>query len=147
MILLHPMVNCNSSHAKFEELISQKIRGSSSQDYLFELTASEWSCLKSKFSTSNRDGKVKLPNAFTEKALYMIATTFKSPQSVQTTLSIIETIAKMRGLSPNLKELSNTLPFRDLTCQNYLHIHFQNKLRMAPVEIHLVDPKLLLCKT
>ena len=26
MILLHSMVNCNSSHAKFEELISRKIR-------------------------------------------------------------------------------------------------------------------------
>ena len=43
--------------------------------YLFELTREEWTPLKSKFSTSNRGGKVKLPTAFTEKGLYMLATT------------------------------------------------------------------------
>ncbi|GAB1429050.1 hypothetical protein MASR2M17_24870 [Aminivibrio sp.] len=49
--------------------------------------------LKSEFNFK-QDGKVKLPNAFTEKALYMIATILKSPQAVQITLSIIETIAR-----------------------------------------------------
>ena len=76
------------------------------EGYIFELTASEWSDLKSKFSTSNRGGKVKLPNAFTEKGLYMMATILKSSQAVQTTLAIIETFAKIRELSRNIKELS-----------------------------------------
>ena len=77
------------------------------ESYLFELTVSEWSGLKSKFSTSNRGGKVKLPNAFTEKGLYMMATILKSTQAVQTTLAIIETFAKIRELSRNIKDLSN----------------------------------------
>jgi hypothetical protein len=63
--------------------------------------------LKSKFSTSNRGGKVKLPSAFTEKGLYMLATILKSPQAVQTTFAIIETFAKIRELSRNIKTLSN----------------------------------------
>ena len=43
-------------------------------DYLLQLTKAEWEALKSKFSTSKRGGKVKLPTAFPEKGLYMLAT-------------------------------------------------------------------------
>ncbi len=46
--------------------------------YLFELNKKEWNSLKSKFSTSIKGGKVKLPTAFTEKGLYMLATILKS---------------------------------------------------------------------
>jgi hypothetical protein len=74
--------------------------------YLIELTKDEWMALKSKYSTSNRGGKVKQPTAFTEKGLYMLATILKSPQAVQTTLAIIETFAKIRELTRNIKDLS-----------------------------------------
>ena len=40
------------------------------EGYVFELNDSEWESLKSKFSTSNRGGKVKLPKAFTEKGFF-----------------------------------------------------------------------------
>ena len=40
--------------------------------YTFELDKNEWDALKSKFSTSNKGGKVKLPSVFTEKGLYML---------------------------------------------------------------------------
>ena len=42
--------------------------------YIMELDKNEWDSLKSKFSTSIKGGKVKLPSAFTEKGLYMLAT-------------------------------------------------------------------------
>ena len=74
--------------------------------YILELDKSEWDSLKSKFSTSTKGGKVKLPSAFTEKGLYMLATILKSPQAIQATLSIIETFSKIRELSRSIKELS-----------------------------------------
>jgi hypothetical protein len=74
--------------------------------YLLELDKGEWDLLKSKFSTSIKGGKVKLPSAFTEKGLYMLATILKSPQAIQATLSIIETFSKIRELSRSIKELS-----------------------------------------
>ncbi len=46
------------------------------------------------------------PNAFTEKGLYMLATILKSPQATQTTIAIIETFAKIKNLSRNIKSLS-----------------------------------------
>ena len=75
--------------------------------YTIELDKTEWDGLKSKFSTSTKGGKVKLPCAFPEKGLYMLATILKSPQAVQETLAIIETFSKIRGLSRNIKTLSN----------------------------------------
>jgi hypothetical protein len=57
--------------------------------------------MKLKFST-------QLPKAITEKGLYMLATILKSPQATQTTISIIETFAKIKSLSQTIKEVSNT---------------------------------------
>ncbi|MDA8273006.1 MAG: ORF6N domain-containing protein [Deltaproteobacteria bacterium] len=75
------------------------------EGYIFELNKNEWNGLKSKFSTSIKGGKVKLPTAFTEKGLYMLATIIKSPRAVQTTLDIIETYARIRDLSRSMSRL------------------------------------------
>jgi hypothetical protein len=75
------------------------------EGYIFDLNKNEWDGLKSKFSTSIKGGKVKLPTAFTEKGLYMLATIIKSPRAVQTTLDIIETYAKIRDLSRSMSRL------------------------------------------
>jgi hypothetical protein len=56
---------------------------------IIELTDNEWNELKTKFSTSIKGGKVKLPNAFTEKGLYMLATILKSAIATQATLIFI----------------------------------------------------------
>ncbi len=74
--------------------------------YVLPLSNEEWNGLKSKFLTSIKGGKTKIPNAFTEKGLYMLATILKSPQATQTTLAIIETFTKMRQLGRNVKALS-----------------------------------------
>jgi hypothetical protein len=48
------------------------------------------------------------PKAFTEKALYMLATILKSKQATQATLLIIETFSRIRELSNSIKKLSAT---------------------------------------
>lgn len=73
--------------------------------YLFELTKKEWDSLKSKFSTSIKGGKVKLPIAFTEKGLYMMATILKSGLATETTLAIVETFTKVRKLSSAVSQI------------------------------------------
>jgi hypothetical protein len=75
--------------------------------YIIELTPKEWEPVKSKFLISPLGGgKVKLPKAFTEKGLYMLATILKSRRATQTTLAIIETYSRIQHLSRNVKELS-----------------------------------------
>ena len=75
-------------------------------NYIFNLSKNEWDALKSKFSTSIKGGKVKTPNAFTEKGLYMLATILKSKTATQTTIAIIESFAKIRELTQAVNELS-----------------------------------------
>lgn len=48
-----------------------------------------------------------LPNAFTEKGLYMLATILKSPQAVETTLAIIDTFAKVRELGRMIHQVQS----------------------------------------
>lgn len=77
--------------------------------YLLELSKEEKQELvenfhrfeKLKHSSSN-------PKAFTEKGLYMLATILKSPVATQATLSIVETFSKLRELTRNIKQLSDT---------------------------------------
>ena len=74
--------------------------------YLLQLDKKEWEEVKSKFSTSPLGGgKVKMPNAFSERGLYMLATILKSPQATETTLAIIDTFAKVREVSRIVNQL------------------------------------------
>lgn len=74
--------------------------------YIFELNKAEFEDLRGKISTAKFSKTRVLPNAFTEKGLYMLATILKSPQATQTTIAIIKTFAKIRNLSRNIKALS-----------------------------------------
>ena len=77
------------------------------ENYIIELNKGEWEALKSKFSTSKKGGKVKLPKAFNEKGLYMLATILKSSVATQASIAIIETFSRFRELSRNIKQLSD----------------------------------------
>src|SRR5438045_3076772 len=63
--------------------------------------------LKSKFSTSIKGEKVKLPTAFTEKGLYMLASILKSQTATETTQKKLKVIIDPHNLqfSPNSKTL------------------------------------------
>jgi len=73
--------------------------------YIISLQQEDWENLKSKISTSSWGGVRKLPNAFSEKGLYMLATILKSPKATETTIAIIETFAKVRELSRTIAEI------------------------------------------
>lgn len=78
------------------------------EGYLIELTSDEWEPLKSKFATSIKGGKIKLPTAFTERGLYMLATILKSQKATETTLAIIDTFTKVREISRTIKAIPQT---------------------------------------
>lgn len=76
--------------------------------YLIELTQDEWVLLKPQFATSIKGGKVKLPVAFTERGLYMLATILKSDQATATTLAIIDVFAKTREITSTIKQIRDS---------------------------------------
>jgi phage regulator Rha-like protein len=88
------------------------------EGYIIDLDAEEWNNLKSKISISSWGGKNKLPKAFSEKGLYMLATILKGERAIQTTIAIVETFAKMRELSRTMTELSQATDENAKPCLN-----------------------------
>ena len=76
--------------------------------YLFQLDTHEFANLKSKILTSSWGGARKLPTAFTERGLYMLATILKSPTATQTTIAIIDAFAQMRELARTMQAVAET---------------------------------------
>lgn len=79
--------------------------------YLINLNSSEWKSLqlKSQLATSiKKGGKVKLPTAFTERGLYMLATILKSPQAINTSIAIIDTFTQFKEVTQSVYEMAKT---------------------------------------
>ena len=75
--------------------------------YVLALTKAEKTELVKNFDhLSGLKFSSQLPKAFTEKGLYMLATILKSEKATSTSISIIETFARIKNLSRNVKELS-----------------------------------------
>ncbi len=74
-------------------------------DYMFQLDKQEIANLRSQNATSSWGGTRKVPKAFTEKGLYMLATVLKSDNATRATFAIIETFATVRELKRELVEL------------------------------------------
>lgn len=94
--------------------INQAIRNNPDkfpEGYVFELEAGEIDALRSKILIidGNRSGRGQHSKhgykALTERGLYMLATILKGDRAVQTTLAIIETYARLRGMVRDMESL------------------------------------------
>jgi len=76
------------------------------EGYILELIADEKTQLVENFHRFNSlKHSTSLPNAFTEKGLYMLATILKSPRAIEATLAIIDTFTMTRQLSRTMESL------------------------------------------
>ncbi len=66
------------------------------EDFMFQLTKEEFENLKSQFVTSSWGGIRKLPYAFTEQGIYMLATVLKGNLAVQQSIFIMRAFKEMR---------------------------------------------------
>ena len=78
------------------------------EGYVFEIDKETKNELVKNFDRFNKlKHSSVLPKAFSEKGLYMLSTIIKSKLAIKTTINIIETFAKIKQLSKNIKQLSN----------------------------------------
>ncbi len=74
--------------------------------YLLELTPEEKSQLVENFHRFNSlKHSTSLPNAFTERGLYMLATIMKGDIAIEATLAIIDTFTMTRQLARTMESL------------------------------------------
>ena len=66
------------------------------EDFMFQLTTEEAGNLKSQIATSSWGGKRKLPYAFTEQGIYMLATVLRGELADQQSIFIMRAFREMR---------------------------------------------------
>jgi phage regulator Rha-like protein len=77
-------------------------------DFLFQLSATELTALRSQIATSNsRGGRRYLPHAFTEHGAIMAATVLNSARAIEMSIFVVRAFARMReALATNRKVVS-----------------------------------------
>ena len=80
-------------------------------DFMFQITKDEFENLKSQsvISSSEHGGIRKMPYAFTEEGIYMLATVLNSKVAVQTNIAIIRTFKKLREFSKHYNTLAKQI--------------------------------------
>ena len=93
-------------------------------DFLLELTADEYSSLKSQIATSSWGGRRKRPLAFTEHGAIQAATILNSARAVEISVYVVRAFVKLRellvsteGLTRKLAALERSLLAMDLRTQ------------------------------
>ena len=81
------------------------------QDFMIQLTASEWAALRSQTVTSKarRGGRRYLPYAFTEQGVAMLSSVLNSKRAIAVNIEIMRAFVKLRELLGSNKELARRL--------------------------------------
>lgn len=95
--------------------LNESVKRNSSRfpdDFMFQLTETEWKSLKSQIATSKiegRGGVRKLPFAFTEQGVAMLSSVLNSDTAIAVNIQIIRVFTKMKALLFDNKELWNKI--------------------------------------
>ncbi len=77
--------------------------------FMFQLSRSEFDKLKSQFATSSWGGRRKLPNAFTEHGVVMLASVLNSPTAVSASIEVVKAFVRLRQILASNVELARKL--------------------------------------
>lgn len=75
------------------------------EDFMFQLTESEWEILKSQNATSSWGGRRKRPFAFTEYGVLMLSSILNSDRAIQVNIQIMRIYAKLREMLMTNKDI------------------------------------------
>ena len=87
------------------------------EDFMFQLTTEEDRFLKSQFATSSWGGKRKLPCAFTEQGIYMLATVLRGELAEQQSIFIMRAFREMRHYIKQNQQFVTQSEMRFLTAK------------------------------
>ena len=80
------------------------------EDFMFQLTAEEYSALRSQIVTSTGStGRRTLPYAFTERGISMLSSVLNSERAIEVNIAIIRAFIRMRQVIAGNKDLERKL--------------------------------------
>jgi len=80
------------------------------QDFMIQLTATEWAALRSQFVTlkpGRGQHRKYLPYAFTEQGVAMLSSVLKSDRAIAVNIQIMRAFVQLRGLLASNQELAH----------------------------------------
>jgi hypothetical protein len=94
-------------------------------DFMFQLTASEWTGLRSQVVTSKsrRGGRRQAPYAFTEQGVAMLSSALKSDRAIAVNIQIMRAFVRMRELLISTRELAQELDRLEARLEKKLASH------------------------
>ena len=81
-------------------------------DFMFRLTAAEWTAMRSQIVTSSSSGwgGVRyLPYVFTEQGVAMLSSVLRSPRAVEVNIAIMRTFVELRRLMDSNRQLARKI--------------------------------------
>ncbi len=78
-------------------------------DFMLQLTRSEFNDLKFQFGTSSWGGTRKLPRAFTEQGIAMLSSVLRSKRAIHVNIAIMRAFVKLREFAASHKNLATKL--------------------------------------
>lgn len=79
------------------------------EDFMFELTRSEFEDLRYQFGTSSRGGRRYRPYAFTEQGVAMLSSVLRSPRAVMANVEIMRAFVRLRQVLSSHADLARKL--------------------------------------
>ena len=79
------------------------------EDFMFELTESEFNSLRSQIATLKKGRTRFMPFAFTEQGVAMLSSVLKSDKAIEINISIMRTFVAIRQFALNYSELQNKI--------------------------------------
>jgi hypothetical protein len=77
------------------------------EHFMFRLTASEWSSLRSQFATLKRGQHRKyMPYVFTEHGVIMAATVLNSPEAIKMSIAVVTAFVNLRRMALSVESLA-----------------------------------------
>ena len=95
------------------------------EDFMFQLTETEWENLRSQFVTSSWGGRRYLPYAFTEHGVTMLASILKSEKAVQMNIAVVRAFIALRETALQYKELNKKLAEIEQSTQKHFKDIYQ----------------------
>jgi hypothetical protein len=75
------------------------------EDFMFQLTDTEWENLKSQNATSSWGGRRTAPNVFTEYGVLMLSSVLNSERAIEVNIKIMRVYTKMKEIILTHKDL------------------------------------------
>lgn len=118
---------------RLKEQVKRNI-GRFPDDFMFELTKSEFGNLRSHIATSRWGGTRYAPLAFTEQGVAMLASVLNSPRAIEVNIQIVRAFVKLRQMISSHDELRKKIEAMEDTYDGQFRLVFDAIRELIRVE-------------